>query len=66
MSPDAGSAGGGSLLGRPTAYTGRYAPDLLVNVPRSENRRRVGLSDPLPFSGCSCLLGPPHELPVAH
>lgn len=43
---------GGPLLGTATRYPDRYAPELLVSIPRQPSRARLGLSAPaLPFSG---------------
>jgi len=39
-------------LGQPTEYPQRYQPDLLVSIPRAENRSHLGLeADALPFQG---------------
>lgn len=47
-------AGGGDrdmLLGRDAPVVEHYAPELLYPIPRSEARRALGITDPLPFSG---------------
>lgn len=41
----------GLLLGRHTPVLDSYAPQLLYPIPRSEARDRLGLGDPLPFTG---------------
>lgn len=39
-------------LGKTTTYPGKYQPDLLVRIPRNENRDKLGLkSGRLPFTG---------------
>jgi len=39
-------------LGKPTVYPATYAPELLVPIPRADNRAALGLSaDTLPFQG---------------
>lgn len=38
-------------LGRSVAYPTRYDPDLLVAIPRRDNRRVLGIHDRLPFTG---------------
>lgn len=47
-----GETGDRMPLGRETAYTGTYAPDLLYPMPREENRREIGIAGDLPFDGC--------------
>ena len=39
------------LLGRQTPAADSYAPQLLYPIARHEGRQRLGLGDPLPFSG---------------
>ena len=40
------------VLGRRVAYPDQYAPDILVRVPRIENRRKYGIDEShLPFTG---------------
>ncbi len=39
------------LLGKPSAYPERYAPDILRPIPRREARARLGLRGRLPFGG---------------
>jgi 7-cyano-7-deazaguanine reductase len=38
-------------LGRKTAYPDRYAREVLCSLPRADNRKTLGLQDPLPFHG---------------
>jgi NADPH-dependent 7-cyano-7-deazaguanine reductase QueF-like protein len=38
-------------LGKTTRYPDRYAPDTLCRIERADNRQRIGLRAPLPFSG---------------
>jgi len=40
-----------SPLGKATSYPDHYSPELLVAIPRTENRARLGLGDDLPFDG---------------
>lgn len=42
----------GRHLGKSSSYADRYDPTLLVAIPRSLNRRAMGLADTLPFEGC--------------
>lgn len=39
-------------LGKQTIYPTYYQPDLLFAIPRATNRANLGVSEPLPFSGC--------------
>jgi 7-cyano-7-deazaguanine reductase len=39
------------LLGRQSPMVAGYAPRLLYPIPRSEGRNRLGLDEPLPFTG---------------
>ena len=41
----------GMLLGKHTPVADEYSPQLLYRIPRSEARQRLGLHDPLPFTG---------------
>ena len=41
----------GMLLGKHTPVVDEYSPRLLYPIPRCEARQRLGLHDPLPFSG---------------
>lgn len=42
----------GNPLGRPTVYPPHYQPDLLVRIPRQENRQALGIDGvDLPFTG---------------
>ena len=38
-------------LGQVTAYTDRYAPELLFPIPRQASRESLGIADDLPFHG---------------
>ncbi|MFT5050413.1 MAG: 7-cyano-7-deazaguanine reductase [Chlamydiales bacterium] len=38
-------------LGKPTFYPREYSPSILVGVPRADERRELGLANPLPFDG---------------
>ena len=38
-------------LGRTTRFPDRYAPETLCRIERADNRERIGLNRPLPFSG---------------
>ena len=38
-------------LGKTSRYPDRYAPDTLCRIDRADNRERIGLGPPLPFSG---------------
>ena len=40
-----------SPLGRETAYSSRYDPDLLFPIPRAPNRAALGIDGALPFGG---------------
>ncbi len=40
-----------SLLGQQTSYPQRYDPDILVAIPRFNQREKIGLTDKLPFYG---------------
>lgn len=41
----------GMLLGKHTPVVDEYSPQLLYPIARSEGRKRLGLSEPMPFSG---------------
>jgi 7-cyano-7-deazaguanine reductase len=41
----------GMLLGKHTPVVDEYSPQLLYPIPRSEARQRLGLHEPLPFTG---------------
>ncbi len=38
-------------LGRETEYPQKYAPEMLCPIARSDNRKLIGITEPLPFSG---------------
>ena len=38
-------------LGKQTVYPQQYSPELLVGIPREENRSKLGITESLPFSG---------------
>lgn len=38
-------------LGKDASYPDRYAPETLCRIERAANRRKIGLGDPLPFTG---------------
>ena len=40
-----------SPLGKPTQYTGKYSPKLLVPILRRHNRSEIGIAEQLPFYG---------------
>lgn len=40
-----------NLMGKTTVYPERYNPDILMAIPRSDNRRLLGLDTELPFVG---------------
>ena len=40
-----------SPLGKPAQYLDQYAPELLHPIPRSGQRDKLGLTEPLPFDG---------------
>jgi len=40
-----------SLLGQQTAYPQRYDPNILIAIPRAKQRKKIGLTAGLPFSG---------------
>lgn len=42
----------GSPLGKTTTYKNQYDPTLLFPVPRSMNREKIHVTDPIPFYGC--------------